>query len=132
LRRMVWRRAGVLALLLVAGCDLDLPTGDDPPVGQGVISGTITDTANVMVLNATIAVRGTTSRNIVAAAGVYAANELPAGSYTVTVVPPQNYEVATNTNGTVPVEIVASETKTVNFRLRRVANSQTVPPQARE
>jgi hypothetical protein len=109
-----------------------LPSDEGEETGNGSISGTVTDSTNALIPNATIAVRGATSRNIVAAAGVYAANNLPAGAYTVTVVPPENYVVATNTNGMVPVEIVASEAKTVNFRLRRVANSQTVPPQARE
>lgn len=105
-------------LLSVAGCKLGLPEG---PVdeGQGVISGTITDTANAMVPNATISVRGAATRNVVAAAGVYSVRELPAGGYTVTIVPPQGYEVAPNTNGTVPLQIVASETKTVSFRVRR-------------
>jgi hypothetical protein len=116
--------------IAIAGCDLGLPTEEE--TGQGVISGTVTDTANVLVPNATIAIRGALTRNIVAAAGVYAANQLPGGAYTVTVVPPQNYAVAPNTNGTVPVEVVGSETKTVNFRLRRATSSQTVPPQARE
>ena len=113
------RSAGWVFLgLLLAGCELGLPEG---PVdeGQGVISGTITDTANTMVANATISVRGAATRNVVAAAGVYSVRDLPAGSYSVTIVPPQGYEVAPNTNGTVPIQIVGSETKVVNFKVRR-------------
>jgi hypothetical protein len=114
------RRLAALLLvgLSLAGCELGLPEG---PVdeGQGVISGTITDTANTMVANATISVRGAASRNVVAAAGVYSVRDLPAGNYSVTVVPPQGYEVAPNTNGMVPIQIVGSETKVVNFKVRR-------------
>jgi hypothetical protein len=126
----------LLATLLLA-CDVGLPTEEE--VGDGVISGTITDASNVMVPNATIALRGKAERNIVAAAGVYAFNELVAGAYSVTIVPPQGYEVAANTNGTVPVEIVGSDRKTVNFRVSRSATttsvltrSQPEPPQARK
>jgi hypothetical protein len=104
--------------LLLAACELGLPTEEEQS-GSGAISGTITDSTNTMVPNASIAVRGAATRNVVAAAGVYSINELPAGGYTVTIIPPQGWGVAPNTNGTVPLQIVASETKTVNFRLRR-------------
>jgi hypothetical protein len=104
--------------LSLAACKLGLPEG---PVdeGEGVISGTVTDTANTMVANATISVRGAAARNVVAAAGVYSVRDLPAGSYSVVIVPPQGYDVAPNTNGTVPIQIVGSETKVVNFKVRR-------------
>jgi hypothetical protein len=143
------RRTGEWAILsfalLVGGCELDLPT--DEETGSGVISGTITDASNAMIQNATIALRGTAERNIVAAAGVYAFNQLRPGAYSVTIVPPQGYEVAANTNGTVSIEIVESEIRTVNFKVSRSATttarvwcsrsfalacSQPVPPQARD
>lgn len=121
----------LLPILFLGGCEVGL--GPDGETGQGVISGTITDTANVMIPNVSVAIRGAATRNVGTTIGAYIATQLPAGAYTVTVIPPQNYEVAANTNGTVPVEIVGSETKTVNFRLRRTTtNSQTEPPQARE
>ena len=127
---MVRRAALVLVTVLLAGCEFDLPT--DEMTGQGVISGTVSDTASVLVPNATVAVRGPINRDIVAAAGVYSARQLPAGSYTVTVIPPQGWAMAPGTNTTVATQIVGSETRTVNFRLRRATSSQTVPPQARE
>jgi hypothetical protein len=136
----------VLAVgLWVGGCELDLPTEEE--TGSGIISGTITDASNTMIQNATIALRGTAERNIVAAAGVYAFNQLRAGEYSVTIVPPQGYEVAANTNGTVSIQIVGSETRTVNFKVSRSATttarvscsprvvlscSEPVPPQARD
>ena len=123
-----WAAVGLV--LGLAGCELSLPT-EEEQTGSGIISGTITDSTNTMVPNASIAVRGAATRNVVAAAGVYAVNSLPAGGYTVTIIPPQGWEVAPSTNGTVPIQIIASETKTVNFRVRRAVNS-SVPPQARE
>jgi hypothetical protein len=113
------RRAklAILVTVLFAGCELDLPT--DEMMGQGVISGTVSDTANVLVPNATIAVRGPTNRDIVAAAGVYSARQLAGGSYTVTIIPPQGWAMVQGTNTTVATQIVGSETRTINFKIRR-------------
>jgi hypothetical protein len=140
--RVLWLSLFIVGLV---GCDVGLPTEEEP--GEGIISGTITDASNAMIPNATIALRGTAERNIVAAAGVYSFNQLRAGSYSVTINAPPGYEVAANTNGTVSIQIVGSESKTVNFKVSRSATttarvscsrvlvlscSQPVPPQARE
>ena len=123
----------MLLLLLTTGCELGTePTGADDG-GQGVITGRITEgTSTNNVTNATIAIRGTESHNIVSSTGYFAVSGLLPGSYTVTVVAPVGWELAPNTIGTAPVQIVAAETKTVNFQLRRVVNTTSVPPQARD
>ncbi len=119
-------------LLLLGSCKLGLPEGPEEQ-GAGVITGRVTDVADSSnVTNVSIQVRGAESLNILSTTGFYAMQDLVPGSYAVTVVPPSGYEVAPNTMGTAPVQIVASETKTVNFQLRRVSSTTSVPPQARE
>lgn len=132
---MVFRRTviSLLAAVSVAGCEFGTePTGSDDG-GQGVITGRITEGASTTnVTAATIAIRGTELHNIVSSTGYYAVSGLLPGSYSVTVVPPAGWELAPNTNGTAPVQIAGSETKTVNFQLRKVATTTSVPPQARD
>jgi hypothetical protein len=115
------RTLKVLALVFgLVGCELGIQQPEDDG-GAGSISGTVTNAeTNQNVGSATISLRGAEEHNVVSAVGIYAFDRLIPGSYTVTIVPPQGYEVAPNTIGTVPVQIVGSETKTVNFRVRRL------------
>ena len=123
-------RALLCFMLVMAGCDADNIGGSDDG-GQGTITGTVTDEENRLVPNATISIRGAESHNLVSSSGHYARSGLQPGGYSVTVVPPRNYTVAPNTIGTVPVQIVASESKTVNFKLRLAAQNTSEPPLAR-
>ena len=134
LRVRAWTACAALTGALLAGCDLDLgPIGGSNDGGQGTISGQVTDVANSSnVTNASISIRGAESHNILSTTGYYSIGGLLPGSYTVTVIPPSGYELAPNTMGTAPVQIVASEVKTVNFVLRRVVTTTSVPPQARD
>ncbi len=132
--RSIGARFTLLLLVVTAGCDLGLgPIGGSNDGGQGVISGQITDVANhTNVALASINIRGVEVHNIVSETGYYSMGGLLPGGYTVTVIPPQGYELAPNTNATAPVQIVAAEAKTVNFQLRRAATTTSVPPQARD
>jgi hypothetical protein len=127
------RGAILLAIAVaMAACKLGLP--EEPSAdGAGVITGRITDgTSNNNVTHATIAIRGAESHDVVSATGYYAVDDLVAGGYTVTVVPPVGWELAPNMTNSAPVQIVGAETKTVNFQLRRVVTTTSVPPQARD
>jgi protein-disulfide isomerase len=117
----------------LSGCKLGLPEGPEALEGQAVITGRVTDVATSNnVTNVSIQIRGAESLNILSTTGYYAMSGLVPGAYSVTVVPPSGYEVAPNTIGTAPVQIVGSETKTVNFVLRRIASTTSEPPQARD
>ena len=129
---MGWKAVLLLAGLSLASCKIGLPEGPDDE-GQGVIAGRITEGASTTnVANATIAIRGAESHDIVSSTGFYAVEGLAPGSYTVTVVPPAGFGLAPNTEATAPVQIAGSETKTVNFQLSRAATTTSVPPQARD
>ena len=122
----------LLLVLLLAGCKLGLPEGPEDE-GQGVITGRITEGATTTnVANAAIAIRGTESHDIVSSTGFYAMDGLAPGAYTVTVMPPSGFELVPGTEATAPVQVAGSETKTVNFQLRRVVTTTSVPPQARD
>ena len=124
--------AACALMLALAGCKLGLPEGPEDE-GQGVIAGRITEGAsNSNVANATIAIRGAESHDIVSSTGFYAVEGLSPGGYTVTVIPPAGFGLAPNTEATAPVQIAGSETKTVNFQLSRMVSTTSVPPQARD
>ena len=83
----------------------------------------ITDVAtSAPVPNVDLTIRGEAGTTTVRVPnGTYVASGLQPGAYTVSVVPPAAYEVAPGTNGSVNIQVVASETKTVNFQLRRIS-----------
>jgi hypothetical protein len=123
------KHAILVASLLLAAC---VDFGPEEAVGQGRIAGTITEVpSGDRVEGAEILVQfGDTTIIAAAGNGNYLVTRLLPGNYVVTIDPPSGYELAPNTFASVPVQIVADETRMVNFLLRSVT-STSVPPQAR-
>ena len=114
--RMRKYAALLFSVMLMACGDL----GPDDEQGRGKIVGTITEQATgESVGGAEITVSNSESTQFATVVGgTYEATRLMPGGYIVTIDPPAGYELATGTLNNVPVQIVADETRTVNFILR--------------
>lgn len=106
----------LVSVLLVACADF----GPEEEQGQGKIVGTITEQNTGEPVNgAEITVRNSEATQFATVVGgTYEATRLRPGGYLVTIDPPSGYELASGTLNNVPVQIVADETRTVNFVLR--------------
>jgi hypothetical protein len=107
----------LLAIALLVGCSDFGPT--EYP-GFGAISGTITVVPGDERINAGISIRNADGDVMLGQTvnGGYVVRLLVVGSYTVSVDPPNGYELAPGTLNNVPVSIEADETEMVNFQLR--------------
>jgi hypothetical protein len=105
----------LFTVMLVACGDL----GPDDQ-GRGKIVGTITEeTTGESVGGAEITINTSeTTQFATVVGGTYEATRLVPGGYIVTIDPPSGFELADGTLNDVPVQIVADETRTVNFLLR--------------
>ena len=113
-------RALFIFVLALGGCSLDL----GPSEGRGNLTGRVEIAATGELMSGVqIRVMGVNDENIdvFTTVGVYRVEDLTPGQYVVTLMPPFGYEVAPNTHGTAPIEIVANQTRTVNFQLRAIS-----------
>lgn len=119
-------RAATLALVVaVTGC-ISSESNNDPfipevPQERGEIAGTVTDQqgsavgpAEIRVTNAAGTVDRTTFPNEI---GEYAVGDLVPGEYTLSITPPDGYELAVGFRQSQQVDVEGEETTRVDFRL---------------